>query len=204
MNETDFVAVDLKGFAFMELGDNEAALTSFERAIELNPEYIYAWIHKGDALAKLNRLPAAVAADEQVLKIQPNYYNAAFQRADVLAEFLGQNGDTPAALAEVLAINLTQPDGLHRLGLAQFGLVNREGAIATFTEATNQNPDDAAAWTAKGLTLIVDNRYAEARLAFEKALEINPEDEATLAALAALNQLEQLDDSQSGLGGVLQ
>ncbi len=204
VNETDFVAVDLKGFAQMELGDNEAALTSFERAIELNPEYLFAWIHKGNALAKLNRLPAAVAAYEQVLKIQPNYYNAAFQRADVLAEFLRQNGDTPAALAEVLGIDLTQPDGLHRLGLAQFGLVNREGAIATFTEATNRNSDDAAAWAAKGLTLIVDNRYAEARLAFEKALEINPDNQATLEALAALKQLEQLDDSQSGLGGVLQ
>ncbi len=204
VNETDFVAVDLKGFAQMELGDNEAALTSFERAIDLNPEYIYAWIHKGDALAKLNRLPAAVAAYEQVLKIQPNYYNAAFQRADVLAEFLRQNGDTPAALAEVLGIDLTQPDGLHRVGLAQFGLVNREGAIATFTEATNRNSDDAAAWAAKGLTLIVDNRYAEARLAFEKALEINPDNQATLDALAVLKQLEQLDDSQSGLGGVLQ
>ncbi len=109
-----------------------------------------------------------------------------------------------AALAEVLGIDLIQPDGLHRLGLAQFGLVNREGAIATFTEATNRNSDDAAAWAAKGLTLIVDNRYAEARLAFEKALEINPDNQATLDALAVLKQLEQLDDSQSGLGGVLQ
>lgn len=204
VNETDFVAVDLKGFAQMELGDNEAALASFERAIELNSEYIYAWVHKGDALAKLDRLPAAVAAYEQVLKIQPNYYNAAFQRADVLAEFLRQNGETPEALTEILVINLEQPDGLHRLGLAQFGLVDREGAIATFGEATNRNPDDAAAWAAKGLTLIVDNRYAEARLAFQKALEINPENAATLDALAILKQLEELDDSQSGLGGVSQ
>lgn len=204
VNETDFVAVDLKGFAQMELGENEAALASFERAIELNSEYIYAWVHKGDALAKLDRLPAAVAAYEQVLKIQPNYYNAAFQRADVLAAFLRQNGETPEALTEILAINLAQPDGLNRLGLAQFGLTDREGAIATFTEATNRNPDDAAAWAAKGLSLIVDNRYAEARLAFEKALEINPENTATIEALEILNQLEQLDDSQSGLGGVSQ
>jgi tetratricopeptide (TPR) repeat protein len=204
VNETDFVAVDLKGFAQMELGENEAALASFERAIELNPEYIFAWVHKGDALAKLDRLPDAVAAYEQVLKIQPNYYNAAFQRADVLAEFLRQNGENTEALTEILAIDLEQPDGLNRLGLAQFGLTDREGAIATFSEATNRNSNDAAAWAAKGLTLIVDNRYAEARLAFEKALEINPKDAATLDALAILTQLEQLDDSQSGLGGVSQ
>jgi tetratricopeptide (TPR) repeat protein/V8-like Glu-specific endopeptidase len=204
VNETDFVALDLKGFAQMELGDNEAALVSFERAIELKPEYIFAWIHKGDALAKLDRLPAAVAAYEQVLKIQPNYYNAAFQRADVLAEFVRRNGHNSAALTKILAINLEEPDGLTRLGLAQFGLRDREGAIATFTEATDRNRNDAAAWAAKGLTLIVENRYAEARLAFEKALEINPKDPATLEALAILNQLEQVDDSQSGLGGVLQ
>lgn len=90
----------------MELGNNEVALASFERAIDLNSEYIYAWIHKGDALAKLDRLPDAVAAYEQVLKIQPNYYNAVFHRADVLAEFLRRNGDTPAALAEILKLNL--------------------------------------------------------------------------------------------------
>lgn len=204
INETDFVAVDLKGFAEMKLGNNEVALASFERAIELNSEYIYAWIHKGDALAKLDRLPDAVAAYEQVLKIQPNYYNAVFHRADVLAEFLRRNGDTPAALAEILKLNLENSDGLHRLGLAQFGLTDRKGAIATFTEAANRNSNDAAAWAAKGLTLIVDDRYAEARLAFEKALEINPEDTATLEALEILKQVEHLGDSQSGLGGISQ
>lgn len=198
------MAADLKGFAEMELGNNEVALASFERAIELNSEYIYAWIHKGDALAKLDRLPDAVAAYEQVLKIQPNYYNAVFHRADVLAEFLRRNGDTPAALAEILKLNLENSDGLHRLGLAQFGLTDRTGAIATFTEAANRNSNDAAAWAAKGLTLIVDDRYAEARLAFEKALEINPEDTATLEALEILKQVEHLGDSQSGLGGISQ
>lgn len=202
INQADFVTWDLQGLAQLELGEAEAALASFERAIELNQEYVYPLIHKGNALAQLDRLEEAIAIYEQVLRIQPNSYGVVFQRSDVLAEYLRRHGETPAALEEVLGIEASDTNRFHRLGLAQFGLTQREAAIASFDRAIASNPDDAAAWAAKGLTLIVDNRYEEARLAFEKALEINPNDPATLEVLEILKQADELDDSDLNLTGM--
>lgn len=202
INQADFVTWDLQGLAQLELGEAEAALASFERAIEINQEYVYPLIHKGNALAQLDRLEEAIAVYEQVLKIQPNSYGVVFRRSDVLAAYFRRHGETPAALEEVLGIEASDTNRFHRLGFAQFGLTQREAAIASFDRAIANNPDDAAAWAAKGLTLIVDNRYEEARLAFEKALEINPNDTATLEVLEILKQADELDDSELNLTGM--
>ena len=204
INETDFVAWDLQGLAQLELGETEVALASFEKSLEINSEYVYAWIHQGDALAKLDNFESSIAAYERALEIQPNAYIVIFQRADVLAEYLRRNGGSYEALEQILGIDPSDPDRLHRLGFAQLGLAQRSAAIASFDRAIANNPNDAAAWAAKGLTLIVENRYEEARVAFEKAREINPNDPATLEVLAILEQAEELDDSELNLTGTQQ
>jgi len=180
------------------------ALASFEKSLEINSEYVYAWIHQGDALAKLDNFESSIAAYERALEIQPNAYIVIFQRADVLAEYLRRNGGSYEALEQILGIDPSDPDRLHRLGFAQLGLAQRSAAIASFDRAIANNPNDAAAWAAKGLTLIVENRYEEARVAFEKAREINPNDPATLEVLAILEQAEELDDSELNLTGTQQ
>jgi adenylate cyclase len=63
----------MAGFALAFLaGENETALTAINRAIELNPNYAFAYAQRGVVLAFLNRSDEAVVAAEWAIRLSPN------------------------------------------------------------------------------------------------------------------------------------
>jgi TolB-like protein len=61
------------GFALAALaGETETALTAINRAIELNPNYAFAYAQRGIVLAYLNRPDEAIVAAEQAIRLSPN------------------------------------------------------------------------------------------------------------------------------------
>jgi tetratricopeptide (TPR) repeat protein len=175
IQEFDYISWDLRGMSLLALGDNEAALDSFDRALLINPdEYSHAWIHRGLALGGMNNLEEAIRAYNRGIQIQPNTYQAWMSRATLINEFLQQNQDDPSALDRALAIQSDEPDAWQRRGWGQLSLQNHQDAIAAFDRAIVSNPEDAAAWTAKGMTLLMENRYDEAADAFAKAHQLDP------------------------------
>src|SRR5205823_6877728 len=53
-------------------GENETALTAINRAIELNPNYAFAYAQRGIVLAYLNRPDEAIIAAERAIRLSPN------------------------------------------------------------------------------------------------------------------------------------
>ncbi|MBW4495542.1 MAG: tetratricopeptide repeat protein [Oscillatoria princeps RMCB-10] len=201
VKEQDFVAWDLRGLVLLKNGATEQAFKSFEKSLSINGNYPYAWIHQGEALAKMGRLDEAAAAYDRAIQIQPNLYTAFLQRGEVLGKILQDSQQAPEALDRALEIKPDDASAWHRRAFAFFGMMRRQDALSTFDRAIENNSKDAAAWAARGLTLVAENRYQEARAAFEKALEINPDAQETQEVIEILKQMEELDDSQSGLGG---
>ena len=60
----------------------DAAVTSYERAIELRPDYAEALNNLGNALAELNQLDASLARYDRALKIKPDYVDALNNRGN--------------------------------------------------------------------------------------------------------------------------
>ena len=61
------------GFALAAFaGENETALTAINRAIELNPNYAFAYAQRGIVLAYLNRPDEAIIAAERAIRLSPN------------------------------------------------------------------------------------------------------------------------------------
>ncbi|MGD1714054.1 tetratricopeptide repeat protein, partial [Dapis sp. BLCC M172] len=56
------------------------AIAAYEKAIEIQPDYYYAWSSKGDALIKLERYEEAIFAYERALKINPEDFLAWYFR----------------------------------------------------------------------------------------------------------------------------
>src|SRR5207249_9804757 len=53
-------------------GENETGLAAIDRAIELNPNYAFAYAHRALVLNWLNRPDEAIAAAERALRLSPN------------------------------------------------------------------------------------------------------------------------------------
>ena len=61
------------GFALSAFGgENHTALTAINRAIELNPNYAFAYAQRGIVLAYLNRPDEAIIAAERAIRLSPN------------------------------------------------------------------------------------------------------------------------------------
>jgi tetratricopeptide (TPR) repeat protein len=73
------------------------AIKSYEKAIELKPDYAAAWNNKGSALGDLGRYEEAIACLDKAIEIEPNYAAAWYNRAC----YKVRNGDTENALADL-------------------------------------------------------------------------------------------------------
>lgn len=65
-----------QGIQQVEAGDNEAALSSFIKALELEPKNIDAWFRRGDTLQKLDRTEEAISCHQSGLTIALESNNA--------------------------------------------------------------------------------------------------------------------------------
>lgn len=64
---------NMLGFTNRKLGDYEAAMVAYERALALDPAYYEAIEYRAEALLGLNRVEEAKAAHQQLLGLSPSY-----------------------------------------------------------------------------------------------------------------------------------
>jgi Tfp pilus assembly protein PilF len=65
-----------RGLEYAQAGDFEEAITSWDKALELNPNLPQGWHNRGSALAELGRLEEAIASFDQTIALDPNDYQA--------------------------------------------------------------------------------------------------------------------------------
>ena len=62
-----------KGTALYYLGKYEEAIATYDKAIEIDPQYADAWNNKGSALGCLGKYEEAIAAYDKAIEIDPQY-----------------------------------------------------------------------------------------------------------------------------------
>ncbi len=62
-----------KGNEFAERGNYKKAIEAYDKAIEIDPQYVWAWHGKGFALGKLERHQEALEAYDKAAEIDPQY-----------------------------------------------------------------------------------------------------------------------------------
>jgi tetratricopeptide (TPR) repeat protein len=63
------------------LNKSEEAIKAYDKAIEINPEYLEAWNNKGVALSKINKSEEAIKAYDKEIEIDQNNSLAWYNRA---------------------------------------------------------------------------------------------------------------------------
>ena len=61
-----------KGLKFLDSGKNEKAMECFDKAIELEPEFVDAWLNKGYTLHHLGKREESIVCIRKVLELDPN------------------------------------------------------------------------------------------------------------------------------------
>ncbi|MDZ7963040.1 MAG: protein kinase [Aulosira sp. DedQUE10] len=85
-------AYDYWGLDKAQRQDYQGAITDFNRALQMNPNYFEAWCHRGNAYLQMGKYDAALADYDRALTINPNFAEALQGREKILSM---QRSSTP-------------------------------------------------------------------------------------------------------------
>ncbi len=135
-----------KGNQLANLGRYEEALSAYEEAIRLKPDYETAWFCKGSQLGNLERYEEAIAAYDEAIKLKADYIEAIFNKAILLKKL-----------------------GHQDIGNQQFHLI-----IETCQQYKNKDNQTIDFWNVYAASLTCLGQYEEVEQILQKALAINP------------------------------
>jgi Flp pilus assembly protein TadD len=171
----NYTAHNNLGEALFQKGKVDEAITQYQTALEIKPDYTDAHNNLGEALFQKGRVDDAIAQFQKVLEIQPGYVHAHYNLGIALAQkgLLDEAIDQFRRTLEVLPDYLAAYNNLGFI-LAQKGFT--DNAIVQFRKALEIQPDNAEAHSNLGNVLLQKGRVDEAITHYQTALQIKPND----------------------------
>ena len=186
-----------RGVARFYLGDFDAAITDFERALRIKPKLAEAFSGRGASRNAKGDPEGALLDFDRALKINEKLVDVYNNRGHVLLEkkdFAGAIKDFNRAieLKPTLA-SAHQGRGTSFMKQGRFDL-----AVRDFTRTLELNPGNAESYANRGLALMVLGKEREALIDLQKCVELRPELKTSLEGRTELaKQLMRVYTSRS-------
>jgi tetratricopeptide (TPR) repeat protein len=183
-----------RGYQQYISGDFLGAIASWDKAIQIQPDFHVAWDIRGIALYNLGRLEEALVSCDRAIQIKPDFHVAWNSRGIALSN-LGRLEEAVVSCDRAIQI---QPDfhvAWHNRGNALSNLGRLEEAVASYDRAIQIKPNDHYAWDSRGNALSNLGRLEEAVASYDRAIQIKPNDHYAWNnrsnALSNLGRLEE-------------
>ncbi len=188
------------GHGLFETGEPDRAVECFDKATQLNPKNIDAWMSRGIVHMKSGAmLNYAIMCFDEVLKYEENNLEAMENKVDAL--IMSKKEDDAVEMLEKMVE--TAPDNQEfKKKLDELSPADLE----TITNKLKKNPRDPALWRKRAELLVADGNTSDAieaylRLGYlvkepevyEKVLELNPNN------MTAVDKLIELRPDDTGL-----
>ena len=154
------------------IGSIDSAIQSFEKAIDLKPDYAEAHYNLGVAYQNMNNLSDAAECYKKAIIIQPNYPAARINLGSILLR-LGDYSSAIESLKWAIAFNPENAEAYNNLGAVYSELQQFETAIAQYKKAVSIHPGYASAHNNLGISYSSLGIKNKARNSYEKAIEVN-------------------------------
>lgn len=163
-----------QGVQLYQAGDLLAAIVSFNKAVEIKPDFAEAWNNRGMALSELGAWEMAIASYDKGTAIKPDFHQAWYNRGTALFN-LKRWEEAVASFNNATAIKLDFHEAWYNLGVALFNLGLLEEAIASYDKAIAIKPDKHEAWNSRGYVLHKLRSWQEALDNYDHAIAIKPD-----------------------------
>jgi len=172
------------GLNFKEQKDTVRAINSFQKAVELNPDLIDAWINLGQLHAGLGNKIAARYFDNAIL-IDPKSVASLHAKA----QYLQDKNDLKGSIELYKKINNLDPqyeEAYYNTGLLYLDLDSIAKAQQAFDLAIKVNPTFVQAYFYRGVAAELQGKKTQAKSDYEQALKLAPDYEKAREALEQL------------------
>lgn len=163
-----------QGLGVLARDDYARAVTFFEKAAEIDPNYAEAWYQTGFCYGMLGRHNEALKASKQAAKLRPNWTET-FINIGASSFALGQFKDAAEAYRTAVKLDESNADAQYALGLSLGKLNRTDEEILAYKRAVALKPDHANAIEKLGLAYFKQKRYTDALQAFEQLKTYKPD-----------------------------
>ncbi|MGB7210649.1 MAG: tetratricopeptide repeat protein [Pyrinomonadaceae bacterium] len=163
-----------QGVAQLSRDDFPRALTFFEKAIEIDPNYAEAWYQAGFTYGVQGRHAEALKASKQAAKLRPDWAET-FVNIGASSFALGQYKEAADAYRQAIKLEDYKPDTQYSLGLSLEKLNRTDEEILAYRRALLLKPDHANAIEKLGMAYLKLKRYADALTQFEQLKTYKPD-----------------------------
>ena len=156
-----------QGLGILSRDDYSRALSYFERAVEIDPNYAESWYQAGFCYGILGRHTDALKASRQAARLRPDWAET-YVNIGASSFALGKFPDALDAYNQAARLNQSSADIQYSLGLTLNKLNRADEEILAYRRAVALKPDHASAIERLGLAYFKQKRFKEAVAAFEQ------------------------------------
>ena len=157
------------------LGNYNGAVTDYDKAIQLKPDYAKAYHNRGYTKVTLGQYSAAIADFDKAIRFKSGYASAYNNRGLAKKHALG---DIFAAIADYDKAIQLKPDlasPYYNRGAAKVDLGQPLAAITDYNKAIQLKPDYAKAYSNRGYARYILGQHFAAITDYDKALQLKPD-----------------------------
>ncbi len=175
VTKNNYLAHKTLGDALCKKGQLDAAITEYQEAIRLHPQYAEVHNNLGTALLQKGRVDGAISQFQEAIRLNPRYADAYFDLGIALYQ-KGRTDETINQFQEAIRLQPDFAEAHFNLGCTLLEKGQANEAVIQFQEAIRLKPNYAEAHYSLGNVLIGEGRLDEAIDQFQKTVQLKPDD----------------------------
>jgi len=192
-----------QGVTASKAGDHDGAIAKFNEAVAMLPDCYDCYYNIGYAFTQKKEYDKAEAAFTKAIELKADYVEAynglatvfnaqkKFEQAQTASSKAAELAAAAAAATPGGTTGTAGVDALYNQGVIAWNAGKADEAQKKFEEALKLNPDHADSHFQLGMTLVNQNKLADAVVEFETYLKLAPEGQYAAQATAMVKTLKK-------------
>ena len=161
------------GAVYKGLGQLDASVEAYNKALAIKPDYAEAYYNMGVTLQEQGKLKEAIEAYNKVLAIKPDHAETYYNMGNAFKE-QGKQEEAIKTYNEALAIKPNYAEAYYNMGNALKEQDKLAEAVEAYNKAIDIKPNYVESYSNMGVALQEQGNLEEAIGAYNKALDIKP------------------------------
>jgi predicted O-linked N-acetylglucosamine transferase (SPINDLY family) len=163
-----------KGNTLKNLKRYDKALSFYDKAIKLKPNFVEAYYNKGNTLKNLKRYDDALSCYDQAIKLKPDYFEAYNNKAFTFYN-LKRYDDALSCYDQAIKLKPDHAEAYNNKALTFYNLKRYDDALSCYDQAIKLKPDHAEVYNNKGNIFFDLKRYDDALHCYDQAIKLKPD-----------------------------
>lgn len=177
-----------RGFALWMLDRNEAAISDFDQALQIDDQNHRAWHYRGRAMADMGQYKLATESYDKALKLEPSYYKVWYYSAISLYK-LGESKKALTSINKAIKANSKDRHYWNYKGIILDDLKRHSKAVDCYDRSLRISSSPVV-WCNRAMALKNSGDYFEAIISCKKCLKIKEDYDPALELYESLTGLE--------------